>query len=123
MSTTCLEHRAFEKRAHTRGAALEDYWKSDKGITRRIDSLAQFFSYKVVNNAMKVIAPVNDAKWLRWRDMGDASVCEQCLAYSMGGRNGDYRVTWFLPAMPVHSGCRCQWEILFEAPRVQTKLP
>lgn len=123
MSTTCLEHRAFEKRARTRGAALEDYWKTDKGITRRIDSLAQSFSYKVVNNAMKVVGEVNEAKWLRWRDMGDARVCEQCLKNARGGRDGYYRITWFMPAMPVHAGCRCQWEILFEDPKTQTRLP
>jgi len=116
-----LEHRAFTRRAQRR--SLEDYWKSTSGITRRIDSLALFFAYKVVTNAIKIDGEVNEAEWFRWRDMGDARVCEQCLRYASGGRGGYYYKTWFMPAMPVHAGCRCQWEILFEEPRVQTKLP
>lgn len=116
MSTTCLEHRIFEKRTHIRRASIEDYWKSDVGIIRRIDSLAQYFSFKVVNNVFKIVGDVNGALWLRWRDMGDAWVCLQCRQYASGGRRGYYYRTWFMPEMPVHPGCRCQWEIIFREP-------
>jgi len=109
LSTTCLEYRAAQKKP-------PDYWKTSKGVTRRIDSLAQNFNYRVINNAVKVVAPTAGAKWLRWRDFGDAQVCSRCLAYASGGRNGYYKITWFTPEMPVHLGCRCQWEIVFGDP-------
>ena len=108
-ATTCLEYRALQEK-------LTDYWKTPKGITRRIDSLSQNFNYLIVNNAFKVIAPVNGAHWMRWVDMGDDHVCDICLSYASGGRGGFYHVTWFMPEMPVHDGCRCQWEIWFEDP-------
>ena len=106
---TCVEYKVL-------GATLSDYWTSSKGITRRIDSLAQDFNYLIVNNAWKIIAPTNGSNWLKWRDMGDARVCDDCLSYASGGRAGFYHVTWFMPEMPVHNGCRCQWEMWFEDP-------
>lgn len=99
------------------------YWITTSGINRRIKSLAQDFNYLIVNNAFKVLAPTNGAQWLRWLDMGDANVCDTCLYHStQGGRGGFYHVTWFTPIIPVHNGCRCQWEIWFEDPFEQTIL-
>jgi len=109
LSMTCLEHRAAQKK-------ITDFWKTPKGITRRVDSLAQDFNYRIVNNAFKVVAPTAGAKWMRWCDMGDTRVCDECRRHATGGRDGYYKVTWFMPEMPVHPGCRCQWEILFEDP-------
>ena len=106
---SCLEHRVLASRH-------EDYWESPAGITRRIDLLAQNFNFRIVNNAFKVLAPTNQALWLRWVDFGDANVCELCRYHAGGGRDGFYHVTWFMPEMPVHDGCRCQWEIWFEDP-------
>jgi len=109
-----LEFRALEKRELR--ASIGDYWTSDAGITRRIDSLSQYFAYKVVNRAWRIVGDHNGAKWLRWRDMGDARVCLQCQRYAAGGRRGYYYIHWFMPEMPVHLGCRCQWEIIFREP-------
>ena len=106
-----------------RRASIEDYWKSSEGLTRRIQSLSQVFNWKLINNACKVIAPVNRAKWLERVDYGDANVCPICLHNSVkGGRKGFYRVTWFMPEMPPHPGCRCQWVIWFIDPVKQIKL-
>jgi hypothetical protein len=104
-----MDHKVLE-------AQGEEYWESSAGITRRIDALAQAFSYKIVNNGFKVIAPTNKANWLRWVDFGDLRVCLICQRNAGGGRDGFYRVTWFMPEMPPHDGCRCQWEIYFEDP-------
>lgn len=48
--------------------------------------------------------------------MGDIKVCLLCRAKAKGGKNGYYYIHWFLPMMPVHDGCRCQWEILLVEP-------
>jgi len=116
LSTTCSEYKAFQRRQAQRGDALWDYWRSFQGLNRRIDSLAQQFAYKVVNNAWKVVGEKNGAEWMKWWDMGDTHVCDECRRHSEGGRGGYYKITWFMPEMPVHPGCRCQWEIMFGDP-------
>lgn len=98
---------------------LEDFWKTPKGITQRVDSLTQIFNHRIVNNALKVIAPTNNAKWMRWilhPELSKTGPCPICMAYATGGRNGYYRVTWFTPRMPVHNYCVCEWEIIFGKP-------
>lgn len=85
-------------------------------MNRRIDSLAQHFAYKIVNNAWKVVGEKNGAEWLRWRDMGDAKVCDECLSHASGGWGGYYHITWFMPEMPAHPGCRCMFELIFYNP-------
>jgi len=101
----------------------EDFWKTPEGIIKRVDSLVQVFSYRVVNNALKVIAPTNGAKWMKWvlhPERSKTGPCPICIGYSQGGRNGNYRITWFVPAMPAHPGCVCEWEIFFETPDIGT---
>lgn len=117
---SCEQHHLFERFIEQ----AEDYWKSPAGISRRINQLAQNFSYKVVNNAQKIYGQTGGARWLRWEDAGDAKVCADCERHARGGDGrGYYRPWWFLPAMPVHSNCRCQWEIIYEEPLTQTRLP
>lgn len=97
----------------------EDFWKTPEGIHKRIDSLAQVFSYKVVNNAIRVIAPTNGAKWLRWvlhPELTASGPCIICITAAAGGRNGNYQINWFVPLMPAHPRCVCEWEIWFEKP-------
>lgn len=120
-ASTCEEYLSPKLR---RRASIEDYWISPEGITRRIRSLSQIFNWKLVNNACKVIAPVNRAKWLQWVDYGDLKVCPICLHHSTKGGNGKgfWKVQWFMPEMPVHPGCRCQWVIWFIEPVKQIKL-
>ena len=45
---------------------------------------------------------------------GDDRVCEQCIKASQGGRY--YQVNWFMPAMPLHPGDRCQWGLIMFNP-------
>lgn len=105
-----------------------EYWKSPRGIRRRIDSLAQAFNYRVINNAYKVVGETNGVKWLQWMTKGDDKVCIICRTIvkekgrKFGEVGGFFRITWFMPEMPVHPNCRCQWKYHFEEPMVQTRL-
>lgn len=95
------------------------FWKTVPGINRRIKGLAQDFNFKVVNTAVKIIAPTNGAKWMRWilhPELTVAGPCPYCSDKASGGRDGYYHVTWFLPDMPAHPNCVCEWEIWFESP-------
>jgi hypothetical protein len=104
---TCTEH-------HQLTAASEDFWHSPKGILHSIDGLSQDLHFTVVNNALKMVASVNGVKWLFWRISEADNVCWLCLEKATGGDGGFYRVGWFMPKMPVHPNCRCQWELVFE---------
>jgi len=82
--------------------------KTEKSIPRRVDSLTQVFNHRIVNNSLKVIAPTNNAKWLKWvlhPELSKTGPCSKCRANAAGGRNGYYHVTWFTPKMPVHPNC------------------
>lgn len=110
MSTTCEEHHILSHRFK----AGDSFWTTPGGITRRIDSIAQNFTYRVVNNAVKIIGETHGVAWLVWVTMGDDAVCPICVENSMKGDNGRFKPTWFTPDMPAHPGCRCQWMLIWE---------
>jgi len=104
---TCLHYKA-------RQTALDDYWVSPAGISRRIDSLSQDFSFRVCNKSVRVIGEKNGARWIRWEAMEDDRLCDECMRRSRQGRNGFFRMDWFMPAPPpVHPNCRCQLRVYF----------
>lgn len=105
----CLEHQRLE-------AATSDFWKSDEGITRRINDLSEAFSFTVVNNAIKIVAETNNAEWMEWIDVGDSRVCDICKKARSGGKNGFYKIGWFIPKNPAHNKCRCEWKVYFYNP-------
>lgn len=120
MSTICSCTSCADHAHHTFREQQEDYWKTRSGITRRIKGLAQDFTYKSVNGAMKIYGETSGAKWMKWLTVGDDRVCVICQRASEGGRNGYFKPSWFMPHMPAHFGCRCQW-IVYYLP-VQTTL-
>lgn len=83
------------------GGYLGRYWQSPPGIQSRITSLSSNFTYKLVNNAVKIVAQEEKAKWLVWITVGDDRVCPICEPRHLRR----YRPTWFLPNMPAHAGC------------------
>jgi hypothetical protein len=91
-----------------------NYWSTPTGITRRINYLAQEFTYMTINGAIKLYGNTQGVKWLQWLTVGDDRVCPICDKASAGGRSGYYKSSWFMPAMPVHPGCRCQWTIYYD---------
>lgn len=92
------------------GGYLGRYWQSPPGIQSRISSLSSNFTYKLVNNAVKITAQKEKAKWLVWLTVADDRVCPICEPRHLR----KWRPTWFLPNMPAHAGCRCQWIIQWE---------
>jgi len=86
------------------------YWQSPPGIQNRISQLSSNFTYRIVNNAVKITAQKQKAKYLVWVTVGDDRVCPICEPRHMKL----YKTTWFLPRMPAHSGCRCVWQINWE---------
>lgn len=105
----CHEHHALKAKA-------PNYWQTVPGVIRRIDGLAQDLNFRLVNNAMRMVAPTNGVQWLHWVTAGDDRVCPDCLKAAAGGRNGYYQINWFMPAMPLHPGDRCQWELMLSNP-------
>ena len=108
---SCTEHAH-----HPLYEQKEDYWSTPQGIIRRIKSLAQDFTYKSVNGAIRIYGQKNKVKWLAWLTVGDDRVCIICQTAASGGRGGFYQSNWFMPEMPAHAGCRCQWIVYFLEP-------
>jgi hypothetical protein len=102
---TCSEQRILE-------AATSGFWDTPNGILQSIDSLSQDLIFKTVNNSFKMVAPTNSVSWMRWVTAEDDRVCNRCIKASQGGTNGYYKVSWFMPKMPIHHGDRCQWELI-----------
>jgi hypothetical protein len=89
------------------------YWKTPEGVRKRIESLSLHFTYRLVNNAFEIIGKKRQVNWLKWRAFGDDRFCPTCLKNARGRKNGLYRPQWFIPSMPAHVGCRCQWELRY----------
>ena len=82
------------------------------GISRRVDSLAQWFTYGVYNNAVKILGTTKGVQWMNWLTYGDDRVCPICLENERKGDKeflGWFKPGWFTPQMPAHGDCRCQW--------------
>jgi hypothetical protein len=106
---TCLEYHVHSHRF----PAEAEYWLTPAGLTTRVKSLGQVFTYGVYNNAVKVLGSTGGATYMEWVTMGDDRVCPLCRENSQKGNNGRFNPEWFTPMMPVHPGCRCQWMIVW----------
>jgi len=93
------------------------YWSSPEGIAQRIEMLSQSFTYKIVNNALIIYGESGGVTRWRWTTNPGASQsgpCEYCE--SQNGRI--YRKGQFLPSLPAHVNCVCNWELIFEPEEV-----
>jgi len=85
-----------------------DYWRGPEGIRRRVEMLGEDFCFNVVNNALQAYGRVNEiAGWI-WVGSMDERQCDYC--YSRTGNF--YRQGMFLPRLPAHAGCRCEWQLM-----------
>ena len=109
--------------------AVEDFWKTVKGLTARLSDLAHHLTWASVNTAIREqVAVIEDdyqtttgepsGQKLSWKTVGDVAgyesegdehgVCEICE-----DNEGEYDPTEdVLPYMPAHVMCRCWWEII-----------
>jgi hypothetical protein len=85
-----------------------DFWKSDAGLSARIEMLSEQIIWKSFNNAMQAYAGESGIKVLEWVTMIGPNTCNYCDGQS--GRR--YRVGQFMPQIPAHPSCRCHWDIL-----------
>lgn len=89
----------------------DKYWKSPIGLKRRIDSLAGHYTYRLVNNAVRITSQTDPkTRWLTWITAADDRVCPLCAPLHLRR----YRPWWFLPEMPRHVGCRCTWQLTYK---------
>lgn len=88
----------------------EEYWKSPQGIQRRIEMIGEHFTYKIVNNAIKLYGEMDGAKRVVWYTQADERVCAICGPKHMRS----WKVTWFTPRMPAHVRCRCYWMVEYD---------
>lgn len=93
----------------------EEYWTSPAGVLRRISMIGEAFSYKIVNEAVKIYGETSGVRWMTWVTMADERVCPVCGPRHMRR----YHVTWFTPRMPAHANCRCQWELEYDPEKTQ----
>ena len=90
-----------------------DYWRSPEGIMRRIEMLSQSFTYKVVNNSLMFYGYSAGIKRVRWVTNPGASKTGPCpICDALNGRI--YRKGQFLPPLPAHQNCVCNFELLFD---------
>jgi hypothetical protein len=73
--------------------------------------VSEAFTYGVYNNAVKVLGDTYPISFLVWIIAPDDRVCPRCRENSAKGEGGRFKPGWFLPQMPVHPRCRCQWEL------------
>jgi len=90
-----------------------DYWKSPAGIMTRINMLSQSFTYKIVNSSLIAYGTAGGITRWRWASNPGASISGPCaFCDSQNGRI--YRRGQFLPSLPAHSNCVCEWELMFD---------
>jgi len=97
-------------------AAASKYWYTPEGIQRRIDALSRSFTYKIVNNSLMAYgesAGITEFQWMTDPGATKTGPCPYCAS-----KNGNiYRKGQFLPPLPAHSNCVCQWALLYSPSR------
>ena len=91
--------------------ATSDYWRTAPGLVRRIKMLSQEFTYKIINNSLMFrgqSAGINHVRWTTHPEDTETGPCVIC-----DGLDGHvYRKGQFLPPLPAHANCVCEWELI-----------
>jgi len=88
--------------------ATSEYWKSPEGLQRRIHMIGEGFTFQIVNNALQAYGARNRVRGFEWIGSLDERTCDYCD--SQIGRQ--YNLGQFLPSLPAHVGCRCEWRLI-----------
>jgi hypothetical protein len=86
----------------------DEFWKSPLGIDRRLALFSEDFSYSVVNNSLQIYGGANNVWGFEWEGQIDNRTCNICDARI--GRQ--YRLGQFIPSLPAHNHCRCNWRLI-----------
>jgi hypothetical protein len=80
--------------------------------------LSQHFTYQVINNSLMFYgqsAGINHVQWVTHPERSKTGPCVICE----GLAGNIYRKGQFLPPLPAHAGCVCEWELV----RIPTEIP
>ena len=93
------------------------FWLSDLGITIRMGDLSRLVTTRTFNRALQMHAKEAGVKRFKFTTAnmtGEASaaspVCVICLAYE----GKEYKAGQFMPYLPRHPGCRCEYDVYIE---------
>jgi len=88
--------------------AKDYYWRSPAGIKRRKEMFGEQFTFQFVNNALQAYGRKNEVAGFEWVGTLDERTCNIC-----DGQIGrQYTIGQFLPQLPAHVGCRCEWRVI-----------
>jgi len=93
--------------------SADSYWYTPEGITRRVEMLSQSFTYKMVNNSLIAYGKTYGIKRWRWITHPELAITHSC-AYCIKQNGRVYRVGQFLPVLPAHIFCNCEWELMYD---------
>lgn len=80
---------------------------------QRVMMLSQSFTYKIVNSSLIAYGTAGGITRWRWTSNPGWSAQGPCaFCDSQNGRI--YRRGQFLPSLPAHSNCVCEWELMFD---------
>lgn len=92
---------------------FDNYYKTPKGLDQRLQAFAQNFTFKIVNNAVKIVGKTHGVLFFQWitrPDLSKTGPCPICAPRHLKR----YKPQWFLPALPAHNGCVCEWQLIIK---------
>lgn len=97
-----------------------DYWTSPTGLLKRTEWLADNYTVQTYNTAVQVIGAKNEVWGFEWVvTIHTVHTCDYCDSQS--GRQ--YRAGQFMPELPVHPNCHCEWRPIYKEKEPTTSPP
>ncbi len=93
---------------------FDKFSKTPEGIKRRVNALGATLTWTLYNNAVRQTAPnlMQPEAYLQWITRPDLSKTGPCPICAP--RHGSvYDPDGFVPDMPAHIGCVCEWQIVY----------
>lgn len=110
----------FKKTSKGRIITTDAFFLTPEGLEQRLMSFCQNFTFKLVNDALVITSASYNVQWLQWitrPDLSKTGPCPICAPRHLRR----YAPTGYVPDMPAHHGCVCQWQIIYEYDDVQLR--
>ena len=88
---------------------MSDYWSSPEGLDARLDALADSICFSTFNGAVQAYGDKNHVWGFEWT--GGLSKSGRC-PYCSSKVGTQYRLSQFMPDLPVHLNCMCTWKLI-----------